>query len=87
MQDLIPSLAAHSAQELLQAQTQKAAKAQGIPLGKRTAESKSAPQNYAYFPLILHTLIKGTEDRTNHGSEPVLRTPRGAEPQTRHEGL
>lgn len=43
---LIPSHAAHSAQELLQAQTQKAAKAQGIPLGKRTAESKGAAQNY-----------------------------------------
>lgn len=43
---LIPSLVAHSAQDILQAHTQKAAKAEVIPLGKRIAESKGAPQNY-----------------------------------------
>lgn len=43
---LIPPPVAHSAQELLQAHTQKAAKTQGTPWDKRTAESKGAPQNY-----------------------------------------
>lgn len=41
----------------------------GHPPAKRIAESKGAPQNYVLSPLILHTLIKGTEDRTNHGNQ------------------
>lgn len=56
------------------------------PWARGQLNPKVQPKIMCNFHSFFTLFFKGTEGRTNHGSEPVLRTPRGCEPQPRHEG-